>query len=173
MAALLRDQKPPVLLDQTEDFGNFHRQRIPQRKCRDRDSRASCWPAHAFWQTWADVCRSRPSYAVTTGTLTALRPGGARPGPHGTREAEFGSKNGWERANYFRPAGAPRPPDTLGRPGWLDWVIEEQRATREAVAARGATGGPWATGLHMTRGCCAGGVTGAPRHRITPTPRAH
>ena len=50
------------------------------------------------------------------------------------RGAEFGSKNGWERANYFRPEGASRPADTLGRPGWLDWVIEEQRATREAVA---------------------------------------
>lgn len=50
------------------------------------------------------------------------------------RGAEFGSKNGWERANYFKPAGAARPADTLGRPGWLDWVIEEQRATREAVA---------------------------------------
>ena len=50
------------------------------------------------------------------------------------RGAEFGSKNGWERANYFRPAGAARPAHTLGRPGWLDWVIEEQRATREAVA---------------------------------------
>ncbi|MFT3820313.1 MAG: FAD-dependent oxidoreductase [Rubrivivax sp.] len=50
------------------------------------------------------------------------------------RGAEFGAKNGWERANYFRPAGAARPADTLGRPGWLDWVIAEQRATREAVA---------------------------------------
>lgn len=50
------------------------------------------------------------------------------------RGAEFGSKNGWERANYFRPAGATKPADTLGRPGWLDWMIEEQRATREAVA---------------------------------------
>ncbi|MEN9629875.1 MAG: hypothetical protein RJA10_3103 [Pseudomonadota bacterium] len=50
------------------------------------------------------------------------------------RVAEFGSKNGWERANYFRPAGAARPADTLGRPGWLDWVIEEQQATRQAVA---------------------------------------
>ena len=48
--------------------------------------------------------------------------------------AEFGSKNGWERANYFRPPGAARPPHTLGRPGWLPWMIEEQRATREAVA---------------------------------------
>ncbi|MDP3224036.1 MAG: FAD-dependent oxidoreductase, partial [Rubrivivax sp.] len=44
--------------------------------------------------------------------------------------AEFGSKNGWERASYFRPAGVARPEHTLGRPGWLDWVIEEQRATR-------------------------------------------
>lgn len=50
------------------------------------------------------------------------------------RVAEFGSKNGWERANYFRPADAARPADTLGRPGWLDWVIEEQQATRQAVA---------------------------------------
>jgi glycine cleavage system aminomethyltransferase T/glycine/D-amino acid oxidase-like deaminating enzyme len=48
--------------------------------------------------------------------------------------AEFGSKNGWERANYFRPAGTPRPHHTLGTPGWLPWMIEEQQATREAVA---------------------------------------
>ncbi|MCC6854311.1 MAG: FAD-dependent oxidoreductase [Rubrivivax sp.] len=50
------------------------------------------------------------------------------------KNAEFGCRNGWERANYFRPAGATRPPPTLGRPGWLDWMIAEQRATREAVA---------------------------------------
>jgi 4-methylaminobutanoate oxidase (formaldehyde-forming) len=50
------------------------------------------------------------------------------------RRAEFGSKNGWERANYFKPAGAARPEHTLARPGWLDWMVEEQRATREAVA---------------------------------------
>ena len=50
------------------------------------------------------------------------------------RGAEFGSRNGWERANYFKPEGAAKPADTLGRPGWLDWVIAEQRATREAVA---------------------------------------
>jgi glycine cleavage system aminomethyltransferase T/glycine/D-amino acid oxidase-like deaminating enzyme len=80
--------------------------------------------------------------------------------------AEFGSRNGWERVNYFRPlAGSPtpspqpspasgrgsqenplsrlrervgvradRPPYTLATPGWLPWMIEEQRATREAVA---------------------------------------
>jgi glycine cleavage system aminomethyltransferase T/glycine/D-amino acid oxidase-like deaminating enzyme len=49
--------------------------------------------------------------------------------------AEFGAKNGWERANYFKPSAAtPRPDHGLCRPGWLDWVIDEQRATREAVA---------------------------------------
>jgi glycine cleavage system aminomethyltransferase T/glycine/D-amino acid oxidase-like deaminating enzyme len=48
--------------------------------------------------------------------------------------AEFGSKNGWERVNYFRPGGADAPAHTLGKPGWLPWMIAEQRATREAVA---------------------------------------
>ncbi|MCZ4313361.1 FAD-dependent oxidoreductase [Comamonadaceae bacterium G21597-S1] len=48
--------------------------------------------------------------------------------------AEFGSKNGWERVNYFRPNGAAAPMHTLGKPHWLPWVIAEQRATREAVA---------------------------------------
>ncbi len=50
------------------------------------------------------------------------------------RGAEFGSRNGWERANYFRPSGQSRPDHTLGTPGWLPWMIEEQKATREAVA---------------------------------------
>ena len=48
--------------------------------------------------------------------------------------AEFGSKNGWERANYFKPNGAARPDHTLDTPGWLPWMQAEQRATREAVA---------------------------------------
>ncbi len=48
--------------------------------------------------------------------------------------AEFGSKNGWERVNYFRPDGADAPPHTLGKPGWLPWMLAEQRATRETVA---------------------------------------
>jgi glycine cleavage system aminomethyltransferase T/glycine/D-amino acid oxidase-like deaminating enzyme len=51
-----------------------------------------------------------------------------------SKGAEFGSKNGWERANYFRTDGAARPAHTLDKPLWLPWVIEEQRATREAVA---------------------------------------
>ncbi|HEY6354705.1 MAG TPA: FAD-dependent oxidoreductase, partial [Burkholderiaceae bacterium] len=48
--------------------------------------------------------------------------------------AEWGSKNGWERANYFRPVSQTRPDHTLAAPGWLPWVQAEQRATREAVA---------------------------------------
>ncbi|HQX61390.1 MAG TPA: FAD-dependent oxidoreductase, partial [Burkholderiaceae bacterium] len=48
--------------------------------------------------------------------------------------AAFGSKNGWERVNYFRTEGAATPSHTLAKPHWLPWVIEEQRATREAVA---------------------------------------
>ena len=48
--------------------------------------------------------------------------------------AVFGSKNGWERANYFRPAGSQAARDTLDRPDWLSWMQDEQRATREAVA---------------------------------------
>ena len=48
--------------------------------------------------------------------------------------AEFGAKNGWERVNYFRPPGQGRPDHGLGKPLWLDWMVREQLATREAVA---------------------------------------
>ena len=48
--------------------------------------------------------------------------------------AEFGSKNGWERVNYFKPADASPARDTLDTPDWLPWVQAEQKATREAVA---------------------------------------
>jgi len=47
--------------------------------------------------------------------------------------AAFGSKLGWERANYFLPPGASEPPPTLDTPEWLPWVLEEQRACREDV----------------------------------------
>ncbi len=45
--------------------------------------------------------------------------------------AVFGSKMNWERANYFLSPGATKPPYTLGTPGWLPDVLEEQRACRE------------------------------------------
>ena len=47
--------------------------------------------------------------------------------------AVFGTRMNWERANYFLPEGAALPPPTLGTPGWLPWVLEEQRACREDV----------------------------------------
>ena len=47
--------------------------------------------------------------------------------------AVFGSKLNWERANYFLPHGASAPAPTLDTPGWLPYVLDEQRATREDV----------------------------------------
>jgi glycine/D-amino acid oxidase-like deaminating enzyme/glycine cleavage system aminomethyltransferase T len=43
--------------------------------------------------------------------------------------AQFGSKMGWERANWYGPPVK----YTLGRPNWLEAVIEEQKAVRKAV----------------------------------------
>ena len=43
--------------------------------------------------------------------------------------AQFGSKMGWERANWFGPPAE----YTLGRPNWLASVIEEQQAVRHAA----------------------------------------
>src|SRR5512144_2844771 len=48
--------------------------------------------------------------------------------------AVFGSKMGWERANYFLPKGSGEPSPTLGTPGSLPFVRDEQRACREQVA---------------------------------------
>ncbi|MBX7455718.1 FAD-dependent oxidoreductase [Mycolicibacterium sp. 3033] len=48
--------------------------------------------------------------------------------------ANFGSKMGWERANFFAPAGhAPEIEYTWGTPNWLPWSAAEQRSTRGAV----------------------------------------
>jgi len=49
------------------------------------------------------------------------------------KRAVFGSKLNWERANYFLPAGSDAPPYTFAAPGWLPFVLEEQRACREDV----------------------------------------
>ncbi len=47
------------------------------------------------------------------------------------KRAVFGSKLGWERANYFLPEGERLAAPTLDTPAWLPWVLEEQRACRE------------------------------------------
>ncbi len=49
------------------------------------------------------------------------------------KHAVFGSKLNWERANYFLPAAADAPPYTFATPGWLPFVLDEQRACREDV----------------------------------------
>ena len=52
-----------------------------------------------------------------------------------TANAGFGSKMGWERANYFAPEGAdPSIEYSWGHQNWFPWVAAEQRATRSAVA---------------------------------------
>ncbi|MBL8665070.1 MAG: FAD-dependent oxidoreductase, partial [Candidatus Odyssella sp.] len=51
------------------------------------------------------------------------------------KNAVFGSKMGWERANAFAPAGAePKLDYSWGRANWLAWSAAEHRAAREAVA---------------------------------------
>jgi 4-methylaminobutanoate oxidase (formaldehyde-forming) len=51
------------------------------------------------------------------------------------RQAVFGSKLGWERANWFaREDDAPRDEYSFGRGNWFDAVGEEHRAARETVA---------------------------------------
>jgi heterotetrameric sarcosine oxidase gamma subunit len=47
----------------------------------------------------------------------------------------FGSRMGWERPNFFAPAGhAAEIEYSWGKQNWLPWLEEEARATREAVA---------------------------------------
>lgn len=49
--------------------------------------------------------------------------------------AAFGSRMGWERPNFFAPAGTTPTVDySWGKPGWIPWVDAEQLATRQDVA---------------------------------------
>jgi heterotetrameric sarcosine oxidase gamma subunit len=51
------------------------------------------------------------------------------------RGACFGSRMGWERANWFAPAGvAPRTEYAFGRQNWFPYVAAEHRAAREGAA---------------------------------------
>jgi sarcosine dehydrogenase len=51
------------------------------------------------------------------------------------KRASFGSKMGWERANWFAPEGvAPVTEYSFGRQNWLSHSAIEHRAAREAVA---------------------------------------
>jgi 4-methylaminobutanoate oxidase (formaldehyde-forming) len=49
--------------------------------------------------------------------------------------ANFGSRMGWERPNFFAPEdAAPEIEYAWGRQNWIPWVDAEQSATRDAVA---------------------------------------
>ena len=68
--------------------------------------------------------------------MTTARPFRRSPVHHllEAANANFGSRMGWERANFFAPAGAdPAIEYTWGKPNWLPWSAAEQTTTRTAV----------------------------------------
>ena len=69
--------------------------------------------------------------------MRTARPFRRSPVYHLLREANanFGSRMGWERANFFAPAGEkPEIEYSWGKQNWLPWSAAEQRAARNAVA---------------------------------------
>ena len=53
---------------------------------------------------------------------------------HVEANAAFGSRMGWERPNFFAPAGeSPDIAYAWGKQSWLPWSAEEQRSTRAGV----------------------------------------
>ena len=47
--------------------------------------------------------------------------------------ARFGSRMGWERANYFAPRDAHQDIHGFGKPAWLPFCLAEQTAARDSV----------------------------------------
>jgi glycine cleavage system aminomethyltransferase T/glycine/D-amino acid oxidase-like deaminating enzyme len=69
--------------------------------------------------------------------LTTARPFRRSPAYHLLKQANacFGSRMGWERANFFAPAGEPPVIEyAWGQQNWQPWSSAEQRATRTGVA---------------------------------------
>jgi 4-methylaminobutanoate oxidase (formaldehyde-forming) len=69
--------------------------------------------------------------------LETARPFRRSPVYHLLQQANacFGSRMGWERANYFAPPGTdPSMSYGWGKQNWLPWSAAEQRATRGGVA---------------------------------------
>jgi len=100
-------------------FGGFHRSRnhVMVRSLEGQSRHfAMNWPH--FETTAGRPLRMSPLYPH-------LKAGGAC----------FGSKFGWERANWFAPSGV-EPVDiyTFQRPNWFPYVAQEHKACREAVA---------------------------------------
>src|SRR5882724_27206 len=68
--------------------------------------------------------------------MTTARPFRRSPAHHllEAANANFGSRMGWERANFFAPNGAtPTIEYTWGKPNWLAWSAAEQANTRTNV----------------------------------------
>ena len=68
--------------------------------------------------------------------MTSARPFRRSPVHHLLTEAgaNFGSRMGWERANFFAPAGVdPIIEYSWGTPNWLPWSAAEQTSTRTGV----------------------------------------
>jgi 4-methylaminobutanoate oxidase (formaldehyde-forming) len=68
--------------------------------------------------------------------MTTARPFRRSPVHHLLADAgaNFGSKMGWERANFFAPPGSsPEIGYTWGKPDWLPWSAAEQHSTRTGV----------------------------------------
>ena len=68
--------------------------------------------------------------------MTTARPFRRSPVHHLLAEsgANFGSRMGWERANFFAPTGqAPTIEYSWGKQNWLPWSAAEQTSTRTAV----------------------------------------
>jgi hypothetical protein len=65
---------------------------------------------------------------------TAARCAPAAVRPAGRQGRRVRQPNGWERANYFKPAGASRPPTRWARPAGCPGCSRRAAATREAVA---------------------------------------
>jgi 4-methylaminobutanoate oxidase (formaldehyde-forming) len=69
--------------------------------------------------------------------LDTARPFRRSPVYHLLKDANacFGSRMGWERANFFAPPGQlPRIEYSWGKQNWLPWSAAEQRAARHAAA---------------------------------------
>jgi len=69
--------------------------------------------------------------------LDTARPFRRSPAYHLLKEANacFGSRMGWERANFFAPAGTkPHIEYSWRKQNWLPWSAAEQQAARERVA---------------------------------------
>src|SRR6476660_617717 len=84
----------------------------------------------------ADVLGTHYEIPWPNREMTTARPFRRSPVHHllVAANANFGSRMGWERANFFAPAGAdPAIEYTGGKPNWLPWSAAEQVSTRTAV----------------------------------------